>query len=579
MTYLIAEIWLFIAFAAAIGLLFGWMFRGGVSGARLRELRHRLAHAEAEAAEQRREAAELAARAERRTRPAPTAEDAHAQVELRTARDHISRLEVELRSARSEADRYSEEADELRFRLAEASSQAGEIGDTAGGEFQALRGQVEELEAKANDLVGRLERRDAEVGDPLRRRIAELEAEQRQLREAPPSAVPVVDEASQNRIAELEREVEALRARPEPPPAEPNRDAEEALHARVAELEGEVSAFDARLSESRDDARAPLLARIGELENELAQASASPAANPVSAEESGKLRETTLQLEAMKGEADRVRDEVERLRGELAARASQDDEATGLRATVADLETSLAATREAAAAAEERARAARPEMTLGGVDVNGGVEEVLRSESARMRWRANYLTSRIHFLEAQVRDSEKTAETAPHEMNGSASADVEALRAENEKLAARVREFEERPTEDRSAEPPPNVEGGGGSLEWRNRYLASRVRYLELQLEETAEGGRSPSEEDLRVKLAQAQAEAAEAVKLRARVSELERGNDRSGRDDESPAKSEGEFALEWRNRYLSSRVKYLEDRLAKSGDDGDSDDGDDSQD
>jgi len=86
-------------------------------------------------------------------------------------------------------------------------------------------------------------------------------------------------------------------------------------------------------------------------------------------------------------------------------------------------------------------------------------------------------------------------------------------------------------------------------------YLASRVRYLERQLEEKGSESGSASEDELRTKLAKVEAEAGDAARLRARISELERSLDRAKSDDDGAAKNEGEYALEWRNRYLSSRV------------------------
>ena len=78
-------------------------------------------------------------------------------------------------------------------------------------------------------------------------------------------------------------------------------------------------------------------------------------------------------------------------------------------------------------------------------------------------------------------------------------------------------------------EPQPSVpeEPEEGSVEWRNRYLESRVRFLEKQLveaeERTVEQPKPPEEDD-------------EATRL------------------------------VWRNRYLEGRVRYLEDELAKGG-------------
>lgn len=66
-----------------------------------------------------------------------------------------------------------------------------------------------------------------------------------------------------------------------------------------------------------------------------------------------------------------------------------------------------------------------------------------------------------------------------------------------------------------------------GSVEWRNRYLESRVRFLEKQLAEAQE------------------VKAAQPVQP----------------DEEDEA-----TRLLWRNRYLEGRVRYLEDELVKGG-------------
>lgn len=72
----------------------------------------------------------------------------------------------------------------------------------------------------------------------------------------------------------------------------------------------------------------------------------------------------------------------------------------------------------------------------------------------------------------------------------------------------------------------PEAEPEEGSTEWRNRYLESRVRFLEKQL-----------------------AEAEEAAD--ASLQTAETGDDEATR-------------LVWRNRYLEGRVRYLEEELAK---------------
>lgn len=74
----------------------------------------------------------------------------------------------------------------------------------------------------------------------------------------------------------------------------------------------------------------------------------------------------------------------------------------------------------------------------------------------------------------------------------------------------------------------PDAEPEEGSTEWRNRYLESRVRFLEKQLADAEEKVAAPPE----------------------------------------PAESEEDEGtkLVWRNRYLEGRVRYLEEELAKGG-------------
>jgi len=215
MTYLIAQIWVFLAVASALGLLFGWMFRGGVSAARLKDVRRELAHTQVEAADQRREATELAARVERRGSGSSAVDSVRLESELRAARSDTVRLESELREAASTVHRHSAEADELRQRLADASGSGSgakakpakaEPVDTA--ELENLRIQVRELEFESEDLRHKLD--DSEA-----------------------SSVPTVDDTAplQARVAELESELERAAAAPAPEPA-PNREAEAA--AQVA---------------------------------------------------------------------------------------------------------------------------------------------------------------------------------------------------------------------------------------------------------------------------------------------------------------------------------------------------------
>jgi chromosome segregation ATPase len=505
MTYLIAQIWLFIAVAAAVGLLFGWMFRGGVSGARVRELRHSLAHAQAEAAEQRREAAELAARAERRGHGGGSGDVTHLQLELRAAKERASRMESEAREALNAADRYSEEAEELRQRIADLTSRGGGAG---ADERAAWRERVTELEQEADSLRRRLDHRESDAAETLRMRVVELEAEREGLRE---------------RVAFLQ-------------------DSADSAGAHGVEAD-ELAAGEDRIRELEAHADS-LRAHIEQLEGQLAASPANGAGGHDA--ELAELRAATEGMRAKLADRDAEAGEVEEMR-------------TRIGALQADLEVS----RSRAAEAEALAVTSLSDGGGRGGGAANGMEEV-RTEAARLKWRNSYLTSRIHFLESKLSGHETAYDPDASEDDPDDGA-LAGARAEVVRLNARVEELERAAMPDKSDQPAPNVEGGGGSLEWRNRYLASRVRYLEQQLEQRDATAPATSEDELRFKLAQAEEKLKDASKLRARVSELERTVEQTANEGDAGAKGEVLRALAWRVRYLSSRVKYLEDRHGKS--------------
>jgi chromosome segregation ATPase len=503
MTYLIAQIWMFIAVAAAVGLLFGWMFRGGVSGARVRELRHSLAHAQAEAAEQRREASELAARAERRGgHGGGSADAAHLQLELRAAKERASRFESEAREAVNAADRYSEEAEELRQRIADLTSRGGGAG---ADERAAWRERVTELEQEADALRRRFDHRESDAEEALRTRVVELEAEGEALRERVALLQETTDAGDHKRDSAREQRIREIEAE------------DEALRSRIEQLEGQIE-------KSRGHGRGAADAEFGTL-----------------------------------------RAETDRLRAQLASRDAEAGQLDEMRTRMGALQADLESTRSRAAEAEALAVSSLDDGGGRGATASAnGVEEV-RTESARLKWRNSYLTSRIHFLESKLSGQGSAYDPDSSEDDPDDGA-LAAARAEVARLNARIEEFELAALPDRSGQPAPNVEGGGGSLEWRNRYLASRVRYLETQLEQRDASAPATSEDELKFRLAQAEEKLKEASKLRARVSELERSAEQAAGEAEAGAKGEVLRALEWRVRYLSSRVKYLEDRAAKSG-------------
>jgi DNA repair exonuclease SbcCD ATPase subunit len=566
MTYLIAQIWLFIAVAAAVGLLFGWVFHGGVASARLRELRHSLAHARAEVDDQRREAAELAARAERRSPGASSSEVSALQNDLRQARDRAARLEAEARNAASAADRYSEEAEELRQRIAELTSRGG---GASAEERAAWRERVSELEQETESLRRRLELRGAEADETLKGRIAELEAEvEGQQERIAQLQARAQDEAASapalERLRELEVEAEALRGQLAQR-AEPALAADVAQD-RISELETEAEGLRARLATLERDVAEPLRAQVAQLEAELENSRALAGVQAFAAA----AAQDSDELVALRAERDRLTDQ-------LAARDAEDAELDRMRERIGALEADLDISRNRAAEAEARAKAAaeaeararsaaeaasaaaasRPQpITVPGV-------EDLQTESNRLKWRNSYLTTRVHFLESRLKGEDARRNGDIDVIDPAEEGPLAQARAEVARLEARIAEYEK--AQDKSGQPAPNVEGNGGSLEWRNRYLASRIRYLEQQLESRGGGAQAGDEGDLKFKLAEAEERLKDFVKVKAKVSELERALEAAGgAAAEAGAKAEAQRALEWRVRYLSSRVKYLEDRLSK---------------
>lgn len=125
-------------------------------------------------------------------------------------------------------------------------------------------------------------------------------------------------------------------------------------------------------------------------------------------------------------------------------------------------------------------------------------------------------------------------------MGGSASASSSAAGPAKRvlELEAQLRAQKEETTElrarlaaavDKQAQAPAAGADEEGSLAWRNRYLESRVRFLEGKV---ADAGAAP---------------ATPAVSA-----------DAEGADEPT--------RLRWRNRYLEGRVQYLEEELARAG-------------
>lgn len=536
MTYLVSQIWFFILAGSGIGFFMGWLFNLAAGAGRVRELRQRVADIQAEAAQQREEAARLAVQVQGR---GPAADPRIGAV---------LDLELKLRESRLAAERAAAEAARLRARIAEleeasqderpspakpAAISAGRSlvvapppepkpagplappapppailvmsDEEAEEERQRMAEELVRFKARARDaetaaqevlrLRARLAERPEGAGlsagevEALRRRIVELEAA------AKPEGDDAETEGLRRRVAELE---DALQAAPSAP-AEP---AVEALRARVAELEEVENAEIARL---RD--------RIAELEAQPASGGAAELRAEGGAEGD---EEPAGDLPRLKWRNRYLASRVRYLESKLSEAEEGDRvELRALRARVGDLESTLAA-----------------------FESGGGLQD----EVERLR-------GRIKELEGA---KAAAAEHGPGGEDGAPS-------------------------------------GDGYALEWRNRYLGSRVRYLERRLQEMEAPGASVGErrdaeiEELRGRVAGLQVKADESDRLRARLAELEAGGpDEAGRlrgrvaelerqldelrqqpprSGEEPRKS-GDYELEWRVRYLTSRVRYLEERL-----------------
>jgi uncharacterized membrane-anchored protein YhcB (DUF1043 family) len=238
-----------------------------------------------------------------------------------------------------------------------------------------------------------------------------------------------------------------------------------------------------------------------------------------------------------------------------------DVDVPGLRAEIDELKSKLSET-----------QSALDEARLVGVSASNGEAsdpaQANPAEVARLRWRNRYLASRVKYLEGKV---DAGVEQLRAELIG--DPEKAAQDAEVSRLRARISQLEREPRSGASGEDDREQY----SMEWRNRYLSSRVRYLEQQLAErnadvaqtvAAHGGAMSEAAAQRLK--ELEARVAETDQLRERIAELEhaaRKKPEAGIAEPSTdreADGQAGFALEWRNRYLTSRVRYLEERLAE---------------
>ncbi len=506
MSQLIIKIWVLLAVSGVIGALAGWLIRALGVRERERHLREEVEAAEAKSRGHRDEAARLAAKL---------------QVESNAASGReVSRLESDLRAAQAQADREAAAADDLRGRLSALERQIADMGAAAEAVAISQGGGSQDADnARMRMEIVRLKANLAAAEDN-----AQADLDMAKLREALEDARAEA-ETLRGQTEELELLRERLDAAEDAAQGTSRGgQAEEALRA-LAEGDEDRYAFNAPGS-------APpwLQARVRWLEQELAEAR-SGAANPAPGEP------------ATQPEPDHDDQAAETIKA--------------LGEEIAELKTAL--------------ETAQSKMRTEAGDTAQAAGEV-----SRLTWRNRYLTSRVRYLEERakvdpaervggegVEDVDSTADGAPPD--AAAMAEAQDLAA---RLGARVADLERRNEELAALQnaKPQDEEGDAQSTEWRNRYLTSRVEYLERRLAEQPQAA-SGEEDNLRAeierlnaRLAGAQSQADEAARLRMRVAELE-----AGAVAARPTEEYGDRALEWRNRYLTSRVKYLEERLATS--------------
>ena len=489
----------------------------------------------------------------------PSAAD-HAELE---ARARV--LETELQHLKSERGELEHERDALKLAVGEGDQQKARIGELE-AELAAFSGiDASSVTSDFDDLRAKLARTNAQLEE-----LAPIPAELDRLRSKLSSAERERDAA----IAKVEnaasQQVDAAQAAAAQ--ASSAEQADERLKTAQAELEtaradaatarGEVETFRERVQELEDalenaPPRRPdhMLSGVDLRELDIALDANKELKMKVIELEKG-IRTATLSEQAAHEQyAERIQ-ELEALSLEGSAR-------TDYESRITELETQLKS-------AEERA-AAQPTLSAAvsnpANEADDGSDKA--ADMARLRWRNEYLSSRSKHLETQLAEAKANVRVVtPPAPQTEEPAPREDLIA---RLQSRVAELEGAAEGAANIAPTPASGGADGgdsySLEWRNRYLASRVRYLEQRMAEggiidadgdsgAASGGRSGGDK-------------AEIALLRSKVNELEQSL-RKARAAAAvePDAEEGDYALEWRNRYLSSRVKYLEERLAETGSD-----------
>lgn len=504
MLYTVLAIWVSLVLAALIGAAVGAVLRSSSGRHQLRTLEDRLSEALEDAERNRAEAVRLSA----------------AQSLGQNDATERTRLQNELRDARSRVEQWQSHVDSQDARIRE------------------LEGELKAAEERAVPLG------DGEWQERAQRAEAEIERLNGELQSIAQS------EGSDSDSAELVR----------------LRQENETLHERVAELMNENPDLDhlrneiseLRATNEKLADRDAIAAERDRLSQQMVAISAADREEFDAVDDDQKLAWLEARNQWLQDRLDDAKN------GEVPG----DVDVPGLRARIEELESDLVRVREERDAANAKAA----QLTSNGSATEG--EAALtgegQAEVARLRWRNRYLTSRVKYLEGKV-------DAGVEQLRNELIADPEraAQEAELSRLRARIAQLEREPR-GRSGEDDQETY----SLEWRNRYLSSRVRYLEQQLAERnavdalSQDG-APRAAVSKVRLNELEARVAEADQMRERIAELEHTiqqydarRDQSdapvdGSSEEAPG-GEGSFALEWRNRYLTSRVRYLEERLAE---------------
>ncbi len=210
------------------------------------------------------------------------------------------------------------------------------------------------------------------------------------------------------------------------------------------------------------------------------------------------LNTSKKELERLREEASRARAEAEaasRARAESAAKADAAVKAAQ-RDVDAGVSTAAAVGGALAAGAAAGATVSRPAQSAADAD-----ERVvtLGKQRDELTWRNRYLESRVRMLEETVSRIEKSADAAVADAQPELAAKVETLAAENGKLRGEVESLRERASDPDPAGRPAHdaeIEQELARLRWRNRYLESRLDYLEGNPDTAAEEARAEADRE-----------------------------------------------------------------------------------